>query len=352
MPTDTMLRRCPVASQLGLVNLITRAGGYARVAAHLNLSRSISLRRTARRAELDRLANLLRTTCQTHDLPPPEQSFPSRDTLKTVDPTLANRIAALTGYRGHADLAAHMCNPSNPPMPPRRNPPRRARGIPLTNIHQLVDMLEPYQTHPRVIPKLSALPQRLMGAIQRQGGVRAFATRANLVREKELFNVTRFAKLVRFLADHDGMVSEQKERYFEAVIKQSISPPPFPLSPPIEIAGFTADVARYGGRRYLALRLGFAKFDGLDGLFMGQFSPWLAADVLEFAVREVVPAKDGALAIPSFAHFLEHGEDHLVDAIESFGGLSEVGRRVGLIPLEISEGKLSEPVIVQRKYEM
>lgn len=290
------------------------------------------------------MAHLLRDACQREHLPPPHIHFPSRNHIRRIAPSLANRIAAFPGRRGYGRLAEFINPPplsdtvlstsSHLPASPALSQSTTSSGI-WRNTPNVFAHLANHQKHPRVLPRLCSLPSNLASAIQRQGGASVFASRHAMVLEKDWANVDRLSKLVSFLADYvDNLYHPNPDvLYLDIVSAQSTALPPFPPADIVEAAAMTQEIQRYGGKRSLALRFGFSKDHCIKGLFMGPFSVRLAADLLQYATTQVSVAKDGSVAMPSIASLRADGLGHLVAAISFFGGEEVVGRRIGLVPI-------------------
>lgn len=201
----------------------------------------------------------------------------------------------------------------------------------------ILDRMGPHQAHPRVMPPLKQLPAPVVQAIHRKGGSSAFAAKANLVLYKNFHNIQLWSSLVEWLASEvtEGSTASaftcDPEKYTTFVVEQSQNPPSFPSSESIRKAGFSNHVTRFGGRKVLALRLGFTKKDGMVGLIMSSFSVQFAADILKYAAEKAIPASDGSVAMPSIRHLKEDNMYHLAAAVEIFNGEAVVGRRVGLV---------------------
>lgn len=159
-----------------------------------------------------------------------------------------------------------------------------------------------------------------------------------MVLDKNWVNIVRLARLVRWLSDevnHEADNEQQisKLSYFSRIHAQCTNPPPFPSAARICEAGLAGDVQRYGGRKALAVRLGFSRVHGIRNLYMGSFSVQFAADVLDFAARQVDVASDGSVAMPVIRSLIANGKGHIANVVETLGGEVEVGRRLGLVPL-------------------
>lgn len=350
MPTDIRLRQCDIAHKLHLASLVMRAGGYRRVCQELNLTPMDSHRKDSRRRQLAQLAISLEEVCRNNSLPPPHISFPSLQEIRSADPILANRIAAFPNRAGYTSLAKYVgsyLNSENPLVDTRAPSSRTSMGDPIrpstwgrwTCFNQLCEELQKFQPHPNVMPPLNSLPTALSSAIQRKGGSALFARRANLADYKIYLHLTRLSTLVHWLA---GQVPLQKtvkrspKQYVRLVQHQSENAPSFPISSAIAMDGMWKEVRRFGGKRFLALRLGYSRADAIRGLFMGPFSVQLAADVLAYSLEKSIPADDGYIAMPTVDVMESDGFQHLAAAVRHFGGEDTVGRRLGLISSTIS----------------
>lgn len=156
--------------------------------------------------------------------------------------------------------------------------------------------------------------------------------------EKELANVARFAELVSWLSTE--VPYDASDGFVDGVKRQAALAPPFPSTDRIAAAGLTNHLARYGGRRSLATRLGFARESGIKGLFMGPFSVNFASAVLEYSVGRVFVSPDGSVGMPKVDYLRSDGKHELADAVEFFGGETAVGRRIGLVPTCIQSGDI------------
>lgn len=369
MPTDLHVRRCHVAEKLCLQSLIRRAGGYRRVRQSLNLSRMPTFRQISNHRRLSELAHLLEGACRRAGLPSPFISFPTRLQIREADPTLANLIEAFSPYSGYASLAAHVwsaapahlekkpiarndddvprpaqneiCVPSlcQPPQAKRR---KSKNAVKLwgkyTKLDFLMEQVRPFQPHPNVMPPLSVLPPAISSAVQRKGGLHQFVVQNRLVEPRNYKYTARMAALLRFLADKADATSQtpasapSDHAYLEDVKRQSEEPPRFPSVCEVAEAGMTTVVTYFGGRRSLALRLGYDKRDCPYGMFMGHFSVRLASDVLTFAEQHVPVGIDGYVAMPSVDLLRQEGRKELAHTVLFFGGESSVGRRLFLVP--------------------
>lgn len=313
----------------------------ASVQSRLGLRPKESHARETKNRELVAIAHSLEDTCSLAGRPPPHVDLPHFSTIRKLDPRLGNRIAAFPGRNGYNRLAEYIRSRSvDASQPEPLNPDPKPTGNwgvwtdPQTTRAELLA----YQLHPQVLPRLCSLPVELSGAIQRQGGASVFASREGMVLDKNWANILRLSRLVRWLADevnHEENKGEQisEVRYFNLVQTQCTSPPPFPSAARICKAGLATDVQRYGGRKALAVRLGFSRVHGIRDLFMGPFSVQLAADVLDFAVRQVDVASDGSVVMPTIRSLEANGKGHIANVVETLGGEIEVGRRLGLVPL-------------------
>lgn len=167
-----------------------------------------------------------------------------------------------------------------------------------------------------------------------------FAQVNGMVLDKDWTNVLRFALLIRWLSDqvsptvHDSQGLEtDPEAYMRIVHDQTMHPPSFPSADLISSAGLSNDLQRYGGRRSLAMRLGFSRSQGIRDVFLGPFSVLFAADILEYAAQQVHVSPDGCVGMPTLQFLEADGRADLAAAVVHFGGEEEVGRRVGLVPL-------------------
>ncbi|KAI0557639.1 hypothetical protein FGB62_281g013 [Gracilaria domingensis] len=335
MPTSSIVRRCEVAKELHLNTLITKAGGYRQVQHQLNLQPPISAAQNYQEREVRKMAFLLRSACEANGFPPPEDHFPTRHQIRRMAPILANRIASFPGRRGYGKLAEYIKNNSSmlASQLSESNEPQRdmhAWGV-WTSTDFILYKLKQYQSHSRIMPRLCSLPSSIACAVQRKGGAALFAREQNMLLEKDVDKMSRYASLVRWL-DNMVAVDSPELQYIDMIRLQSENPPPFPSSREIHKWEMEANLARCGGRRYLALRLGFAPECAMKGLRMGPFSVRLAADLLEFALCEVLVSVDGNLAMPSISYLQEKGKLDLAIATQMFGGEDVVGRRIGLVP--------------------
>lgn len=345
MPTDIQLRVCPAAARLHLRSLIVSAGGYHKVHAQLNILPAKSYRDLTRERKLSELAAELFKVCKRKNRPSPYDDFPSRKTIRSLSPILANKIEAFPSRTGYVSLS----NFIQKQRPPAENTSNEIVEGPIsyrskkqawrkwTNVAVILDHIRPYQVHPRVMPPLKQLPPSVIQAIHRKGGSLAFAINAKLVLYKNFNNVQLWSSLVGWLAGEvnrtrtTAIPVEDPEMYKKLVIEQSQNPPSFPSTKTIHGAGYSSHVTRFGGRKVLALRLGFSPKDGMAGLVMSEFSVQFAADILEYAVMKVVPASDGSIAMPTVQSLQQDNMHHLAAAVDHFHGEAVVGRRVGLV---------------------
>lgn len=320
-----------------------RAGGHRAVQAGLDLRPVESSASAVKGRELAELAVGLAAMCEANGLPPPNEVFPDKKLLQKLSPQLGNRIAAFPGRNGYNRLAEYVrAKAMNRPYeePGReQSAPTRKWGL-RTDPQTLRAELLAYQLHPQILPRLNSLPAEVSTAIQRQGGAAVFAKTHGMVLDKDWTNILRFAVLIRWLSDEVSASSEgprqpsiDPEYYMGRVRYQAERPPEFPSPDQISLAGFMNDVQRYGGRKSLAMRLGFARSHGIRDVFMGPFSVLFAADILEYASRQVYVSSDCSVAMPTVKNLQAGGRSDLATAVAFFGGEETVGRRVGLVPL-------------------
>ncbi|PXF49184.1 hypothetical protein BWQ96_00973 [Gracilariopsis chorda] len=336
LPTDSLTRRCDVARELQLSYLIKKAGGYRQVQNLLNLRPATSSTQTYQINELEEMAILLRSLSQQNGLPPLEEYFPSRRQIRQMSPTLANRIASFPGRGGYGRLLEYVKDGIHPSTSTQNvsqwstdRGELREWGV-WTSKELILERLATFQSHSRVLPRLCSLPSSISCAVQRQGGAALFAQQHNLILEKDFEKMSRLSTVVRWLSD---VVEEDYPAhlpYGDRIRLQAETPPTFPSSNYVRKCGMEVNIQRCGGRRSLALRLGFASEYAIKGLRMGPLSVRFAADLLDFAMDTVIVSKDGSIAIPSADYLREAGKSHLVDGIQLFGGEDTVGRRLGL----------------------
>lgn len=338
LPADSMTRRCDVAKELHLAGLIHKAGGYRRVQKVLKLRPPTSSTQIFCTRELEQMTAALQSMCQKHRLAPPDQRFPSRDQIRLLSPSLANRIAAFPGRKGYGRLIEYLGSDNGFAPEPHWTPhsttkPIRSWGI-WTSPDTVFHSMARYQRHPHVLPRLCSLPTSIANAIQRQGGATLFARQNHLVLEREWANILRFTTLVKWLSNVCETPNAAYLPYLERVRQQAQTPPKFPCTKHLEACSIEVNIHRYGGRRALALRFGLASEHAIKGLRMAPFSIQFAADLLEFASHKVLVSDDGSIAMPSASYARAAGRSELAEAIVLFGGEDEVGRRVGLVHME------------------
>lgn len=323
--------------------------------------------------ELADLANAVRKVCISQRWPAPESEFPSREDLRRVDPTLCNRIEAVRGRDGFRRVAKIL---GVRPPPVRRRKQRGqwdTAGRPkLSNwrdpslVRQSLSTFQQH-THPNVLPPTPSLSEELRAVIRRYGGPIEFAQKFDLIRETEWSHIARFQAFLQhivhmlyqgdsFLAspglnqvvngDDSEYVLPPKSTWTlhrsgvylpplpTRIRRESLMQHTFPETSALADAGLHADVRRFGGRRGLSARLGFARCEAPYDVFMGPFSISLAAELLWYATRVSCIVVDGDLGMPSCEQLEKDGFEHLVEPIRSFGGSVEVGRRIGLVPVD------------------
>lgn len=349
MPTDNQLRACPVAARLHLRSRILNAGGYTQVSKQLNIPRSKSHRVLAREKTIAKLATELNELCIRKGFPSPYDDFPSRKAIRSLSSSLANKIEMFPSRRGYSSLCQYFQNQKMHSTTTKssimqssalhqdvKKPSQEPWGK-WVDIAFILDHIVFYQAHPRVMPPLKQLPPPVIQAIHRQGGSSAFAAKAQLVLHKNFHNIQLWSALVKWLASEvisSSMApsfTTDPEKYAILIVEQSQNPPSFPSTEIIREAGFLNHVTRFGGRKVLALRLGFSPNDGMAGLVMSKFSVQFAADILEYAVAKAIPTSDGSVAMPTIRNLKEDNMHHLAAAVEIFRGEAVVGRRVGLV---------------------
>lgn len=308
----------------------------------LGLRPQESAARLLQERELAALSEALADVLAEAGLPPLGEVFPEKRVIRSLSPQLGNRIAAFPGRNGYNRLEQYVrFRAMRLPIPEASqetlSPSRKWRAW--TDPEIIRAELLAYQLHPQVLPRLNSLPRDLSAAIQRQGGAAAFASAQGMILDKDWINVTRLARLVRWLADfaldNSGVTSKSSlevDEYVNLIRRQAADPPQFPSQEAISCAGLTNELQRYGGRKSLALRLGFAHVHGIRDAFMGPFSVQYAADILEFASRQVY-VHDGSVAMPTAELMRANGRNGLAEAVVFFNGEDNVGRRVGLVPL-------------------
>ncbi|CAN8062408.1 unnamed protein product [Agarophyton chilense] len=349
LPSNSIVRRCEVARDLHLNTLITKAGGHRYVQHMLNLDPPSTAVKSYQEQEVREMACLLSTACQANGFPPPEERFPTRHQIRQLSPTLANRIAAFPGRGGYGKLAEYIKSSSSTSTGDFFYSSEEQHTLGTWGIWTSTDLilkeLRQHQSHPRIMPRLCSLPSSIACAIQRKGGAAQFAQQTNLILEKDMLKMIRFASVVRWL---DQMVQTSNPNdcpYIDLVRLQMENPPQFPSSREVHKWGMETNLARCGGRRYLALRLGFSPNCGINGLRMEPFSVHFAADILGFAISEVLVSMDGNLAMPSINFLVQNGKFNLAEATELLGGEAAVGRRIGLVP-DMSKSDECESVIL------
>lgn len=351
LPSDSHLRRCEAARKLRLQSLIVRAGGHRAVQAGLDLRPIESSASAVKGRKLAGLADGLSAICSKNGLPPPTENFPDKKIIQKLCPQLGNRIAAFPGRNGYNRLAEYVrAKATNIPHeePAREQLARTRKWGARTNPDQLRMELLAYQIHPQVLPRLNSLPTEIATAIQRQGGAAVFAKAHGMVQGKDWTNVLRFALLIRWLSDEvsstvdDSQGGDTVPESYQRMIEYQIAhPPKFPSADQISGAGFMTEVQRYGGRKSLAIRLGFSRAYGIRDVFLGPFSVAFAADILEYAAQQVYVSSDGSVGMPTVECLSADGRPDLAAAVGYFGGEEAVGRRVGLVPLERSQPNCS-----------
>jgi hypothetical protein len=278
--------------------------------------------------DLAELASALTITCVRNGWPHPSVSLPSRSVLRGADPTLANRIEALRGRDGYRRLARYV-GATPPPLVPRSK--RRRRDERWENPEYVLQVLRQQQYEQRnVMPRLSSLSTDLRAAVRIHGGPKEFARKLGLLPASEWRTVRRFGELL------DGLVSLVYEgRPLPAlptrIEEEALAQVPFPRTHQLRRAGLYSPVQRYGGRRALSARLGFAR--DASGVFMGSFSVSFASELVGYAARVGIATQDGFVGMPSFTQMEADGRADLIAQCERFGGGADVGRRVGLVPL-------------------
>lgn len=338
LPSDSRLRGCEVARELGIHGKISRAGGFRVVQQMLGLAPMLSRTQTSKDRELLALAEAIRALCERERLPDPCVQFPEKRVIRRLEPTLGNRIEAFPGRSGYSRLAAHMQGRDLGDVR-TRSVSHHTYGL-WTDPWLTRELLAPYLSHPNVLPRLCTLPRETAAAIQRHGGAAEFVNKVGMIKHKDWSNVLRFARLVRWLADcartaeiaEGEDFSKNPDAYVSMVETESMSGVEFPPASTIESAGYSRDCQRYGGRKSLSIRLGFLYVNSRMPLFMGPMSVRFAADLLEYAAQAVCVSEDCSVGMPPLERLIEDGRLDLVAAIGIFGGEVDVGRRLGLVP--------------------
>lgn len=205
----------------------------------------------------------------------------------------------------------------------------------------VLDALREHQAHPRVLPCVSKLPSTLREAVRRQGGSGNLSRKTGMLVDCEWRRALRFAEFLKELAavslceDRAGLSLAEKVE-----IESSGNGLPFPCTAILRETGLYVGLQRYGGRRALGARLGFAR--GPSGIFMGAFSVSFAADLLAYAADVAEMGEEGTVAMPGIARMESDGRGDLAALSLRFGGVSEVGRRLGLVPPLGSRPQYSE----------
>jgi hypothetical protein len=313
--------------------------------------------------DIAELAASLIATCASVGLPHPSVALPTRDHLRRVNPTLANRIEALRGRNGYRRLARFVGAPA--PLALRRNRGATRSTALWMDIDCVRQALRPYQNHPNVLPRIGSLSAEMRAVVRRLGGSEAFCKKAGMLGDAEWRTVCRFSTFLTGLvllmyANHDpsslpgpsshpsppSMSSPSSTNPLQGAgpARQPCMPPlhyrvenesrglvPFPSTRALVDAGLYPAVQRYGGRHALIFRLGFAR--GSSPIFMGSFSVSYAAELLVYATEVATCTSDGYVGMPSRAKMSADGRLGLSKLTRVFGGEVEVGRRCGLVPI-------------------
>lgn len=170
--------------------------------------------------------------------------------------------------------------------------------------------------------------------------MREFANDVHMMRDGEWQSFVRFTQFIDALValvhgsgELDGVGESEGDSgasWKDRVDAESREELQFPSSEALRSAGLYAGVQRYGGRRALGARLGFRRQAG--GLFMGAFSPSFAVELVRYALDVAEPNSNGYLSMPRPAQMRADGREGLAELCERFGGATEVGRRLGLVP--------------------
>lgn len=276
--------------------------------------------------ELSVLAFELVEMCERYGLAHPAKNLPAREQLRQYDPTLANRIEALRGRNGYRRLAVYVGAPTPPRTKRRRRNPSRL--APWKRLEYIKQTLRPFQRNLNVLPPLLTLDHEIRTAIRWHGGAYKFCEMTGMLRDGEWRTMRRFACFLRRIVRlvHDKPLPS----FFERVDAETNQRVFFPSTDRIRASGLWTGLQRYGGRRALIVRLGFAS--PRSGLFMGPFSVSFAAELVTYAISVVAVSQDLYLGMPSIERMKHDGRLDLIELCDRFGGHVEVARRVGLVP--------------------
>eukprot|EP00871_Galdieria_phlegrea_P000898 jgi/Galph1/1809/GphlegSOOS_G480.1 len=337
MPSDVFLKAKGADI---LVEAILQQGGAVSVAERLGWQlpkkqKWIPLRSIVRDRDLNMLCKEVANLIETCNFVRGE--MPSKKTIRQYNPLLMNKISSRRSY--YEDIAQRLglklvktCRKKKTEQEQRsmsETQVDKSYGY-WTDMNNIAKELRTFCTehnfNERVLPKghhfLSKGRGDIWYAIARKGGERLVASSLGLHCNQDWRYFEDFLSLVKEICD-----------FCKKYNMQGVMPSyrTFRLTGRHDLA---RRILRHGGTVALGARLGLklSKYTGKSHLLnWGPFSIHLAIDCLEFT-REHCNVVEGMVRMPSVQCMLMNGRDDLVEQVESYGGVVEVARRLGLAP--------------------
>ncbi|GJQ10474.1 hypothetical protein GpartN1_g2265.t1 [Galdieria partita] len=268
----------------------------------------------------------------------PKNEMPSRETIRRYKPVLMNKICA---GRSHYEKIAQRLGFEVPKKTRKKRqlpvtthvgdcaPGKRTYGY-WTDINNIAKELEDFckqnEFNQRIVPASQQLLSKGRGdiwyAIARKGGERRVASHLGLHCNQDWRYFEEFLYLVKeihqFCLQHKWIGMMPSYRTFRLAGRPDLA----------------TLILRHGGNIALGARLGLKLHHNTGKnrlLNWGPFSIEFAIDCLEFT-RQHCSVVEGMIRIPSKHCMLSNGREDLVHTMESYGGIVQVARRLGLAP--------------------
>ncbi|EME30347.1 hypothetical protein Gasu2_70460 [Galdieria sulphuraria] len=335
LPTNVYLR---AKGAHVLVEAIAKHGGPEPVSQKLGWklpkqSKWTPLRSVLRDRELESLTEQVVELIKERNLAKDE--MPSRETIRKYKPVLMNKICA---GRSHYEKIAQRLGFEIPKKTRKKkqvsyvgykSQEKRIYGY-WTDMNNIAKELENFckqnDFNQRIVPASQQLLAKgrsdIWYAIARKGGERLVASHLGLHCSQDWRYFEEFLYLVKeihqFCLQYNCIGMMPSYRVFRLAGRPDLA----------------TLILRHGGNIALGARLGLKLHQNTGKnrlLNWGPFSIEFAIECLEFT-KQHCSVVEGMIRIPSKQCMLLNGREDLVDTVESYGGIVQVARRLGLAP--------------------